>query len=158
MLLVAGCSGLVGSEAPSSTPNEPFEPVHSPATGPCAKWTAFWGASDPDAHGYTQGAVRIGYALPANTTALFVAFEGNRSLGFSQAGPYGQPVSADGAAVRLSRHLTGTHTVRVVAYNDTNGNRQFDRGIDRPCYAEGDIVETGPHTFDFGQFPTATAG
>lgn len=101
--------------------------------------------------------MRIGYTLPRNASVFFVAYENGTVLGHTHATNEGveYPIASDGDEVRLEKPLEGSHTIRVVAVADANGNGVFEPATDPPCRSDdGGIVQAGPRTVDFDAFGT----
>lgn len=158
IVLVAGClSGGVGSQTvtPTDTLRANATPSNSGDGGsplPCLNSLNFWGV-DIDGGNYvltpdTNG-VQLGFVAESGAKVLLVATENDTILG-TQFDSSEQPIAADGYELHFDEPLNGTHTVVVSAYADSNRNREFDRGIDRPCTdGEGKPLRTQALTLNF---------
>ncbi|MFC7137970.1 hypothetical protein ACFQRB_19010 [Halobaculum litoreum] len=173
LVLIGGCvapAGTPGTDRPATTPpsaagGEPTAspvPTESPTPAdldladgavPCegSVGLALWGLGSPPM--WSPDGVRVGYSLPANTSALFVVFVDGEPRGDAFVrNTYDDTLAADGDSIALAEAFDGRHAVRVVRYADTNGNGGFDPGVDAPC-ADGDGVEqAGPAVVDFDRF------
>ena len=97
--------------------------------------------------------VSVAFGLGAGAHVLLVVYEGNEVLGTAQAtAPSYGGASVDGQPIPLETTLSGTNTIRVVMYGDTNQNGQFDTKTATPCRYEGDVIQTEPRTIDFSNF------
>lgn len=152
-VLLAGCH--TGLEGPLLGIDSP-QPVLVSKT-PCVGALSFW-AYNSESISYSQPSdnVRIGYHADDEADVVFVVYEHENIIGtkrtiLGQRHIYnpGGPVIADGSKITLNKSLEGEHTVSVAVYDDTNHNQQFDRGIDRPCFYDGDPVRTEQRTFNF---------
>lgn len=90
------------------------------------------GSSGTDDHGWGADKLRVGYELGSGADILLVAYENDTVLGVEHV-TSNRAVASDGETLRLDRPLAGTHTVRVLAYGDTNGDGQFDPQTDTRC-------------------------
>lgn len=150
LLVFAGCvagTGIGGDPTPSVT-----EPPPS-ATG-CASWVSFYGLDSPGDTAWAPDRVAVGYSLDPNADVVFVVFESGIVLGTTEAENTNRQyaVTADGDGIPLTDPLDGTHTIRVAAFEDTNDNGRYDRGVDRPCRSDGEPVRTGLRQIDFSSF------
>lgn len=161
VVVLAGCAAGPGSTAGDAT--ESTAATTQPATdGPpptpvpdllgegvaCDDdlWVGFWGVDDGF---WEHDEVRTGYYLPSNTSLLWVTYVDGTVSGVEHEKTDASGVHADGAAHELNESFTGEHVVRVVAYDDANGNGAFDPGTDRPCRADDEVVQAGPDVIDF---------
>lgn len=112
---------------------------------------SFWGLNEESF--WTQDTVRAGYYLPANTSILLVTFVDGTVQGVSfQNNPSDDGINSDGAKLDLETSLSETHVIRTVVYQDTNGDRQFEKGVDMPCHDDGEVVQAGPARVNFSRF------
>lgn len=111
---------------------------------------AFWSVGDY--HEWSADELRIGYELSGGADALLVAYENDTRLGEVHVSST-RAVAADGAPLPLDRELDGNHTVRVVAYEDVDGDGEFDPETDTEC-----SVETDPVTVDFSTLDENATG
>lgn len=169
IVLLAGClSGVGPSASPTRSPDDRASPMATvsstespqPAKQPCPEAISFWnlGGSGSNHAGWSANEVSVGFYSPADIDVfhpvLFVVYENDTLLGVKRwTGVTGSNAAhVDGFTITLDEHLEGTHTIRVVAHSDTNGNEEFDRGTDRPCYYKGTLNQAGPKTINFSSF------
>lgn len=113
---------------------------------------SYWGLNGSvEMQAWTQNTLRLKYVLPANVSVFFVAYENNTILGIEHVNTTSS-VAADGEPFTLNTQLSGTHTVNVKLYEDTNGNGDFDPDVDTVCRHNGAIVQTGTKTLNFSAF------
>lgn len=158
LVLSAGCvadtpetSPTTGPASPTGTP-DPATATLSPGVA-CDSdlWVEFWGLSDDSL--WRSDAVRVGYYLPPNTSVLFVTYVDGDIAGTTyEHNGYDDGFNADGARLDLEQTYDGEHRVQVVAYEDTNDSEAFERGVDQPCRADGELVQAGPTVVDFSRF------
>jgi hypothetical protein len=94
--------------------------------------------------------LRLGYGLPANASVFFVAYENGTVLGVKHVSTKSS-VAATGVTLSLNTKLSGTHTVNVVVYKDTNENGDFNPNVDTICRDNETTVQTGTETFNFNK-------
>lgn len=150
VVLIAGCLSGIGEPQPQTT-TTPAQPIEAASETPCVSSLAYYSivgsasATSPDK-------VLIGFRIDGGASVIFVASENETILGTSfTSAEYGSV--ADGHSITFDEQLDGTHTVRVSAYEDTDRNQEFDRGTDRPCYSDGERVQTTKHAFNFSSDP-----
>lgn len=147
LVLLAGCVTGIGGSQPSTASYSP-QPVNGTSEIPCVQSIGFYSLAPMPNYSQPANEVHIGFIIEGGTHAVFVAYENDTILGTSfSSAEYN--TAADGHTVSFTHPLNGTHTVRVVAYEDTNRNQQYDRGTDRPCYVDGEPVQTRWKTFNF---------
>lgn len=113
---------------------------------------SYWGSNGSvEREAWTQNTLRLKYALPANVSVFFVAYENDTVLGIKHITTESS-VAADGDTFTLNTQLSGTHTVNVKLYEDTNRNGDFDPDVDTVCRHNGAIVQTGTKTLNFSAF------
>lgn len=161
LVLLSGCLSGIGSvEQTAETTTATTMPMSAttdsaPTTmqtstaGICVDGVSFWGMGHGMANRWDRDMVRIGYRLPANADVFFVVFENETALGSVHATTDERPRSVDGDSITLNKSLNGTHTIRVVAFADTNRNDRFDPEEDERCRYNGTVVKDGPKTVDF---------
>lgn len=175
LVVLAGCLAAptpAGTDTPGTdvpAPDTPVETAEPPVKEPgddvpatpsvtpyavperaCVDGVSFWGLGDGVENRWAADRVRVGFSLPARAAVLLVV-EGNGTVlatAYRRGGA--KAVAVDGAAVTLDRPLDGTHAVRVVAYADVDRNRRFDPSVDEQCRHDGEVVDDGPVTVDFG--------
>ncbi|MDX1747445.1 MAG: hypothetical protein R3324_16040 [Halobacteriales archaeon] len=147
---------------PSTRSPTPAPPVYRPATTTPVPLTepvdcsddlfvSFWGLSDRH---WRSDEVRFGAYLPPNASYVFVAYV-DGSVAGTEPSPGlegGDGLNVDGQGIRLDGPLAGIHTVRIVAYRDSNRNGVFDPGTDRPCSNDDGLVQTSHYAIDFSRF------
>nr|WP_152417770.1 hypothetical protein [Haloferax larsenii] len=101
-------------------------------------------------YGWGADKLRVGYELGSGADILLVAYEDDTVLGVKHV-TSNRAVASDGEILNLDQPLKGSHTVRVLAYGDTNGDSQFDPETDTRC-----SVQTNPLTLNFSQLNTTT--
>lgn len=115
---------------------------------------SYWGLDDPNrSQTWASDTLRLGYGLPANVSVFFVAYENDTILGTTHI-TTDESVAADGDTFTLNTSLSGTHTVNVKLYTDTNGNGTYDPGTDAVCRQseEGNVIQTGAVSLNFSAF------
>lgn len=148
VVLIAGCLSGIGGSQPQTT-TTPAQPIEAASETPCVSSLAYYyGGVNGSASATSPDKVWIGYVIDGGASAVFVASENETILGTSFTSAEYNLV-ADGHSITFDEQLNGTHTVRVSAYEDTNRNQEFDRGIDRPCYSNGEHVQTRKKAFNF---------
>ncbi len=101
-------------------------------------------------NGWTQNSVRVSYYLPANTSILLVTYiDGTVQSATIRKNTHDDGIHADGDKLLLQNALSGVHTVRTVVYQDSNGDGQFEKGVDSPCQVAGEVVQAGPTRMNF---------
>ena len=125
LVLLSGCSGITPSNPDTNNSNCNIDSL------------AFWSAHENQ--GWASDELRVGYELSGSADILLVAYENDSVLGVKHV-TSGQAVASDGEFLQLDRPLVGNHTVRVLAYGDTNGNGQFDPQTDTRCSVETDSL------------------
>ncbi|MFB6069179.1 MAG: hypothetical protein ABEJ90_04550 [Halobacterium sp.] len=86
--------------------------------------------------------LRVGFGAKPGADGFFVLEDGNGTvLGATDYKSYDDAISADGLPIPFDEPVYGHRTITVTAYDDTNGNHEFDPGVDEPYrYAEDDPV------------------
>lgn len=113
---------------------------------------SYSGLDDPvQMRAWDPNTLRLGYGLPANVSVFFVAYENDTILGVKHV-TTNSSVAATGETFTLNTQLSGTHTVNVMLYEDTNENGDYDPNADSLCRRNGTAVQTGPRTFNFSEF------
>lgn len=105
-----------------------------------------------DYHGWDSDKLRVGYELSGGANTLLVAYDNDTRLGEIHVTST-QAVASDGEPIPLDHSLEGNHTVRVLAFEDVNGNGQFDPDTDSQC-----SVKTESLTLDFSTLNKTTSG
>lgn len=130
-----------------------------PATDCGETWVSFYGVGgDVQDRLWDSDAVSVGYTVPGNASVFLVVYDGGSPENGTVLGvehvehATGYPVTADGHRVELDAALSGERTVSAVAHEDTDGDGEFDRTVDRACASGGELVRAGPSTFDFDEF------
>ncbi|RJT03422.1 hypothetical protein D3261_10990 [Halococcus sp. IIIV-5B] len=118
-----------------------------------ARDLSFYALDNPPS--WTRQTVYVAYSLETNANVVLVVFEGDTVLGSEGYRSPDGGVAVDGQPIRLNEPLTGEHTIRAVMYADP-GDGEFDPGSATPCRYEGEVVQTGPETIDFGSFASST--
>ncbi|MFB6198099.1 MAG: hypothetical protein ABEI52_07515 [Halobacteriaceae archaeon] len=114
LILSAGCLGVVSqTQAPTDC-----EQTHA---------ASFW---LPETS-WDQNTVRIAYGLEGDVAVLFVVKVSGDVVGVYAAANQAGTVAVDGQSIQLDRKLTGTHTLRLRVYADTNRNQQLDNSDTR---------------------------
>ncbi len=165
VVLLAGCLSGAGVGQPQSPTDEPVDDTQTPTDEPlqsgenCVNGVSFYGLNGPGNSLWAPDTVVIGYTAPANASLLFVVFEDGNAIGTTHVTTTNldHAVVADGDGIPLDRPASGSHTIRVGAYADTNGNGEFDAGTDRPCRTDGEPVEAGPRRINFSAFDAGHA-
>lgn len=123
LIILSGCSG---SAIPnSSSQNCAIDSLTFYRTG--------------EYHGWQSDKLRVGYELSGEADLLLVAYENATVLGETQITSEGG-VAADGEPIPLNNALEGSHTVRVLAYEDTNQNGKFDPENDSQCSVQTESI------------------
>jgi hypothetical protein len=157
-VLLAGClSGVGPSTSPTPSPDKTPGPTgtatltepQQPADQNCPETVSFYSIGDHA--GWAPDNVNVGFYSPGDVDAFFVVLENDSILGIERWSE-GKAVHVDGSTITLDQRLAGNHTIRVVAYADSNGDGEFHRGTDRPCYHQGTRDQAGPTTFNFSSF------
>lgn len=173
MIAAAGCVGSVPVADDTRVPTTSPPTTPPPTTGPtttspgttqpsflapaveCSgdEWVAFWGLGENSRQRFWEPDVaRVGYTVPGDQTVFFVAYVDGEVAGVEDVYYEGNgSVTADGARVRLDEPLSGVHTIRVVAHQDSDGDGEFDAGTDRPCKNDGEVVQTGVERLNFSE-------
>lgn len=87
------------------------------------------------------GELDVSYRAPVGAHAFFVAEQNGSRLGHSALVAPDEPIETDGGVrIDLPDGLAGETTLRVVAYNDTNGSGDFDPEADEPYARNGAVV------------------
>jgi hypothetical protein len=180
LLVLAGCAATgpaTGDQPAADDPSATDKPTHGTTDGPgltepqtttspprpdletadCSGLPSLglYGPSgDPSVSPWSKTEVAVGYTLKPNASLFLVAYvDGEAAGATSLENTYGSTLYADGATVSLDEPLTGTHTVRVVAHADTNGDGDFDAGTDRACTADdGGLLDTRREVVDFSRY------
>ena len=162
LVVLGGCvsvGGTGGSGQPTATTVQQHG-TPTPVQDGCPSGLAFYGLGSPDDFGWSANEAAVGYTLPPASDALLVAFEGETVLGSVHVSNTNSEhaQATDGHRVPLGEPLDGTHDIRVVAFQDSDGDGQFDPETDAPCRGDdGDLVMTGPERIDFDALQTETA-
>jgi hypothetical protein len=96
--------------------------------------------------------LRFGGYLPANSTYIFVGVVDGQIAGARVFQTEGDGVNIDGAAVPLDRTYEETHSARIIVFEDSDRNGEFDRKSDHPCTDGNDLVETLTRDINFSKF------
>jgi hypothetical protein len=99
--------------------------------------------SGDEYYGWGADKLRVGYELGSGADVLLVAYEDDTVLGAKHV-TSNRAVASDGEIFNLDQSLKGHHTVRVLAYGDTDGDGHFDPETDTGCPAR-----TDPLTLNF---------
>ena len=160
ILLSAGCfSGtpqetqspsLNSTDSPTMTPGKTDATTdtldHSNDSTTCPEFISFGEIHQMD--GWEPGIVRISYTVLSKTDILFAVYENETIIG-TERKSYSDDFSMDGWPVQLTEPLDGPHTIRVLAYTDTNRDGSIDSATDEPCQRNGSVIQAGPTTFEF---------
>lgn len=158
-VIVATSAGCLASTGPAGTPTSAASPtpasVGFAASGTSCGvggWVSFYGLEgEPPL--WEPDTVRIGFELEANASALFAAFVDGTVRGVMYAhNDADGPIADDGSPIELDASFSGVHDVQVVAYSDEDGDEALERGVDRPCLVDGEVVAAGPRRADFDRF------
>lgn len=164
LAVAAGCAGFAPADPATTdsptTASDAGTTVDTPPVADCGEtWISFYGVGgDVQDRFWAPDAVSVGYSVPGNASVFLVAYEGGSPENATVLGverveyETGYSVTADGHAVELDAALSGEHTVSVVVHEDTDGDGEFDRTVDRACASDGELVRAGPSTFDFDEF------
>lgn len=171
LVLLAGCSSSIDpAVSPTQSPEitSPAPVTHNgslqPATRPCPEAISFWNLPDSTSNsaGWSANEVSAGFYSPGTVDffnrTFFVVYQNDTILGVEPFWSDSGAVHVDGFTIPLDNRLTGTHTIRVVVYADTNENQEFDRETDRPCYYKGSINQAGPKTINFSSNTATETG
>ena len=131
---------------PGKTDATTDTPTHSIDSATCLEFISFGEIHQLD--GWEPGIVRISYTVPSTTDVLFVVYKNETVIGTEQKS-HADDFAMDGWPVELTEPLDGPHTVRVLAYTDTNGDGSIDPATDEPCQRNGSVIQAGPTTFEF---------
>ena len=140
-------SPTVTTTTESATPSATPQPV---STNKCPSSVSFWDPHGNQGEGWSSDLIRVTHsAYDKGKQVFIVAYEGDTLLGIGE----GRAGVHDWTPeIELQKSLHGNHTIRAVAYVDTNESMAFDRGTDRPCQFKGERVQAGPTEFDFSSF------
>ena len=108
-----------------------------------------WGIRDGF---WSKDEIAVALYLPPNVTVHFVALVDGSSSGVAKVSNENEDgINIDGKQIPLKQELEGYHTVRVVAFKDTNQNGEFDMDTDHACEAEDRIIQSGPYRVNFSR-------
>lgn len=133
---------------PTSTPSGTTRPTEQACNGVSVAFyklgeDVIW---DPDR-------IPIGVSLGAGGNVTVAVFENDTLLGTAQVtAPNDTGVGTDGLPIHLETKLSDTHTIRVVAYPNTNGDGQFNSETATPCRRDGAVVRTESRMINFSTF------
>ena len=174
ILIVAGCNGIVPQDSDENqtktddnsrhgdenmtrtdTP-EVYQklsetPLPMSNTVACSEGitVSLWGIRDGF---WSKDEIAVYLYLPPNVTVHFVALVNGSSLGVAKvSNEYEDGFNIDGKQIPLKQELEGYHTVRVVAFEDTNQNGEFDMDTDHACEAEDRIIRSGLYKINFSR-------
>lgn len=117
---------------------------------------SYWRINDTNrTQTWSPDTLRLGYGLPANMSVFFVAYENDTILGVNHV-TTDEAVVADGSTLRLNSELSGSHTVHVKVYHDTNENGDFDSQSDSVCHLDGNEIRTRTATLNFSEFNSSS--
>ena len=110
---------------------------------------SLWGITDGF---WSKDEIAVALYLPPNVTVHFVALVDGSSSGVAKvSNEYEDGFNIDGKQIPLKQELEGYHTVRVVAFEDTNQNGEFDMDTDHACEAEDRIIQSGLFKINFSR-------
>lgn len=138
LVSLSGCLGVTSSTPTSSEQDCGINSL------------AFWNVGDH--HGWDSDKLRVGYELSGGADTLLVAYDNDTRLGEIHVTST-RAVASDGAPIPLDHPLEGSHTVRVLTFEDVNGNGQFDPETDSQC-----SVKTESLTLNFSTLNKTTTG
>lgn len=94
--------------------------------------------------------VRIGFSAEPGSDGFFVLTNASGAVvGYTEYEDYDSAIHADGLPVPFTKPAAGITTLTVTAHDDTNGNREFDPGIDEPYREDGGQAVSSTMTFLF---------
>ena len=141
LVVLAGCT--------AAQPDEGADERTSPCvTGVGLTSTTMW---EPDS-------ITMGYSTPGNEISGFFVVTENETVHGVDYISHNTFFNNDAYIIQLSTNLTGEHRLRVVYYNDSDGDAQFDPDVDKPCRDDGNIIATGNITHNFTETEDRTAG
>lgn len=179
LIIVAGCIGGAPTTGDSTATNSPpttgppttGPPTTSPATTqpsyldpavecPGVDWVAFWAFGEHSRRDFWEpDTARIGYSIAGGKTVFFVAYVDGEVAGVEETRfEANGSVTADGAEVELDEPISGVHTFRVVAHEDSNGDGEFDLGTDAACTNDGEVVQTDVVRLNFSELEGTSTG
>lgn len=133
--------------------SEPVTPANLTSSGIACDddlWVGFWELNNEDV--WDPDVVRVGYYTPPNSSFLLVAYVDGNVAGVNQIeNQYDSGEHVDGDKIMLDSPLSGKHWVQVVAFSDENTNGQFDKGVDKACLVDGELVQTDSNLIDFSR-------
>ena len=174
ILIVAGCNGIVPQDSDENqtktddnsrhgdenmtrtdTP-EVYQklsetPLPMSNTVACSEGitVSLWGITDGF---WSKDEIAVYLYLPPNVTVHFVALVNGSSSGVAKVSNENEDgINIDGKQIPLKQELEGYHTVRVVAFEDTNQNGEFDMDTDHACEAEDRIIQSGLYKINFSR-------
>lgn len=116
-------------ETNTTTANETDTTTDNETDEPRLNGLAFFTVS----HRETAPPVTIGFGAEAGADGFFVLTNASGAVvGHTEYEDYDSPIHADGLPVPFTKPVTGVTTLTVTAHDDTNGNQEFDPGIDEP--------------------------
>jgi hypothetical protein len=150
IVLLSVLSGCAGSAPKNDMEISKSKATASTTHSQCETASISYSGSNDSVRTQTldSNTLRLGYGLPANASVLFVAYENGTVLGVKHVTTESS-VAATGVTFSLNTQLSGTHTVNVVVYEDTNENGDFDPNVDTICRHNGKTVQTGADRFNF---------
>lgn len=171
LVAVAGCIGGPPAAGDTTVPTTSPPTTPPPTTGPtttssattqpsylapavewpAVEWVGFYAVGSHHRNDFWEpDLARIGFTTSEATSAFFVAYLEGSVVGhrlFNMSGA----ITTDGSKVPLYVPISGTHTIRIVAHQDSNGDGEFGPGTDRPCRNVGEVVRMGTATLDFSE-------
>ncbi len=94
--------------------------------------------------------VRIGFGAEAGADGFFVLTNTTGAVvGQTEYEHYDSMIHADGLPIPFTKPVTGIETLTVTAYDDTNGNQEFDPEVDEPYRDEDGATESSTMTYLF---------
>lgn len=145
---LSGCTSTMPSGSESTPTIPPLE-----ETTACGSdlGVGFWALSDPAL--WNPGELRWAGTIPAtNSTYFFVGFVDGEVAGVDAVSGGGDDtVEVDGGGIWLDQMYEGTHTARIVVFNDTDQDGRFAIESDRPCSQSGELVATMSQEIDFSE-------
>ena len=101
---------------------------------------------------WSKDEIAVGLYLPPNVTVHLVALVNGSNSGVAKASNENEDgLNIDGKEIPLKQELEGYYTVRVVAFEDTNQNDEFDMDTDHACEAEDQIIQSGLYKVNFSR-------
>lgn len=161
LVVLTGCVGLAPGNTDGTPPPSTEKPTSEiPPPEDCGDtWVAFYAVgTDAQDRIWDADVISIGFTVPGNESVFFVVYEDGPDENGTILGTThveydaDYAVTADGKRVKLDSPLSGEHTVRVIAHEDSNGDGTFDRTTDSACLSDGQLVQAGPTRFDFDEF------